>query len=309
MNNKNICVMSFDIGIKNMAYCTFVSNKGQMNISDWSILNITKSEIENIPKENKCSCIIGNKTKICNKKAIYEKNGKYYCAIHAKSTGNWIIPVKKIQKGALKKLKKDELFNLGCEYNILVDDDLKLIKSLMLEKITNFFISKCFVKIDKCIEPNSGDINLIILGRNMKRLLDKVQYLDQVTHVILENQISPIASRMKTIQGMLAQYFIMKYEDKIHISFVSSSNKLKIFPLVADGEMITNKYKRHKNDAIFHTVNILEKNAQFSSWSEKMLSNKKDDLADCFLQGIWYLKKENYITIDNIYKLDTNSNR
>ena len=44
--------------------------------------------------------------------------------------------------------------------------------------------------------------------------------------VIIENQISTIASRMKTLQGMISQYFIMKGIPSIE--FISSINKLKI---------------------------------------------------------------------------------
>ena len=40
--------------------------------------------------------------------------------------------------------------------------------------------------------------------------MNKLPDIESITHVFIENQISPIANRMKTIQGMLAQYFIMK---------------------------------------------------------------------------------------------------
>jgi regulator of replication initiation timing len=62
----------------------------------------------------------------------------------------------------------------------------------------------------------------------MKVLLDQVPGIDQVTTVIIENQISTIATRMKSIQAMLAQYFIMR-NTEIAIEFVSSANKLKEF--------------------------------------------------------------------------------
>ena len=46
----------------------------------------------------------------------------------------------------------------------------------------------------------------------------------QLHYVIIENQISPIANRMKSIQGMLTQYFITK--DVPHIEYISAINKL-----------------------------------------------------------------------------------
>ena len=44
----------------------------------------------------------------------------------------------------------------------------------------------------------------------MRFALNKLIENQTPTHVIIENQISPIANRMKTIQGMITQYFIMK---------------------------------------------------------------------------------------------------
>jgi hypothetical protein len=46
--------------------------------------------------------------------------------------------------------------------------------------------------------------------------------------VLIENQISPIAKRMKDVQVLLTQYFIMKSDETV-IIYVSSSNKLKLF--------------------------------------------------------------------------------
>ena len=73
----------------------------------------------------------------------------------------------------------------------------------------------------------ASEIDLIDIGKNMKIELDKFNF-NEIEHIVIENQLSPLASRMKTIQGMLAQYFIMKYEGK-EIHFVSSANKLKQF--------------------------------------------------------------------------------
>jgi len=48
---------------------------------------------------------------------------------------------------------------------------------------------------------------------------------------------------MKTIQGMLAQYFIMRGQPNIVIEFVSSSNKLKDFVMEKN-----TTYTQHKKD-------------------------------------------------------------
>jgi hypothetical protein len=48
----------------------------------------------------------------------------------------------------------------------------------------------------------------------------------ELDYIIIENQISTIATRMKSIQCMLSQFFIIKHPYS-QIEFISSTNKLK----------------------------------------------------------------------------------
>jgi hypothetical protein len=126
---------------------------------------------------------------------------------------------------------------------------------------------------------------------------------------------------MKTIQGMLAQYFIIR-DENIAIDFVSSSNKLKQFSGISlskmenilENTMKTNEntaenatekttipgtnpdYKKHKIDGVLYCSRILSNNDFLNQWRTSLDTKKKDDLADCFLQGLWYLKQKNIIT-------------
>lgn len=309
---KPMCLLSFDIGIKNLSYCMISSNNHDVIIKDWKILDISKEESTPILESKKCNCI--NKIKknqdnnICGKKAKYEKLGILYCETHAKTSDRFIIPCKEIEKKSLNKLKKIELFNIGIKYNILKHENIIQTKKDIMERIDEFLLVKCFIPLKFSKPINASDINLITLGRNMKKLLDEVPELDKVTHIILENQISTIAIRMTCIQSMLMQYFIMKLDESVHIQFVSSLNKLKIFPR-RDIKDNKDKYKQHKEDSIYHTKKILEKNNELSSWlilfNDSSSIKKLDDLSDSCLQGIWYLNHIKYLIINETYILSS----
>ena len=152
-------------------------------------------------------------------------------------------------------------------------------------------LNKKNVVVSECIpikNINAKDISLIDIGIAIKERLEKYYDdfdLSTVSKVLIENQISPIANRMKTIQGMLAQYFIMKNES-INIKFISSQNKLKYFEKEGTG------YKENKKNAITYAVEMLKKYNLYHQWNGHLEVKKKDDLADCFLQGIWYLENK-----------------
>tara|TARA_Y100000389_G_C17088076_1_gene329925 strand:- start:129 stop:590 length:462 start_codon:yes stop_codon:yes gene_type:complete len=142
----------------------------------------------------------------------------------------------------------------------------------------------------------------------MKEQLNNIENIQDIKYAIIENQISPIATRMKTVQGMLAQYFIMLNEEII-IEFVSSSHKLKQFSELkidvrehcienANNENNTQTnpdYKKHKKDGVYYCSLMIDANEYFKNWKDTLNTKKKDDLADSFLQGIWYLKHKKII--------------
>jgi hypothetical protein len=99
----------------------------------------------------------------------------------------------------------------------------------------------------------------------------------------------------------LAQYFIMSYND-IGVEFVSSSNKLKMFSKEKTETSSEEKtqgqiYKTHKKDGVFYCEQVLASGKWPTDLWTTCEKKKKDDLADCFLQGIWWLQKEDLISI------------
>ena len=310
-------LISFDIGIKNMAYCILSTDASNIEILDWNVLNLMDSEQ---PKKI-CTCVIPPKSKkhqpkSCTKVAKFQKSGNYYCEKHAKSNTQYFMPTKQTSMASLKKLKLEELLRIGISHTLFINIEnfTKLNKPKILDIVSSFYEKKNLEPIVFKKSKTAGDTDLIKIGKNMKELLNNVVGIDEITHVVIENQISPIANRMKTIQGMLAQYFIMKNSD-IEIEFVSSANKLKQFekkkienisneneskndvieniltePENTSKNVTTNpNYKEHKRDGVFYCSQILEINSCFHSWKNALDTKKKDDLADSFLQGIWYL--------------------
>lgn len=299
--------ISFDIGIKNMAYC-ILDISSHLIIKDWAVLNLMAAE----PVVQVCTCSTSNKSKKnplvkpCLKLAKYTKNCQFYCDKHAKAETQFMIPQKQFLASNLKKQKVQELIHLGKTHGLENLTDLK--KDKIVEVLARHFDQRCFQPIIAVKSKTAGETDLIQIGRNMKEQLDRIDRIENLTniqYVVIENQISPIANRMKTIQGMLAQYFIMK-APHCHIEFVSSSHKLKQFVQVSENKLTTNSYKQNKADGIHYCTKLLEKNAELagSQMFAESTSKKKDDLADCFLQGLWYFKHKNIITYADDLKIN-----
>ena len=96
---------SFDVGIKNMAYCIFDCSGTRANIVEWNVINLMDKEVKHI-------CNQTTKNKICKKKAVYRKGNLFFCNKHAEKS-DYFLPNTKFSYTNLKKLKKDELILLG----------------------------------------------------------------------------------------------------------------------------------------------------------------------------------------------------
>lgn len=287
-------LLSIDVGIKNLAYCLFyISDNTTINIIDWKIINLCE-------EKKTCNCIIDNKKRnkeldndyklntTCNKSAKYFINNKYFCLVHAKKS-SYIIPSINTDIINYKKLNNIELKEICRKYNIINknnNENNNENKSSLQKMIKNFLIENLLQNVSNI---SSNDMSLIEIGISIVNKLDFDLDL-YADIIIIENQISPIANKMKCIQGMIAQYFIMR--DMKNIIFVSAINKLKKF---------TNKklsYSERKKLSIQVTDSILT-NYNLTNWNNffnlSKTHKKKDDLADCFLQGIWYMEKEKYI--------------
>lgn len=214
-------ILSFDVGIKNLAYCLSHIDNNNLRLIDWNSIDLSH--------KHTCS--------FCKDPAVYKSKDSFICDKHKKEKNYKII-----------RKNTKEITNTHCE---------------------------------KIKTKSASKIDLIELGRNMKTSFDILFKDKHIDIVIIENQISRIAMRMKSLQGMIAQYFIDI--DCPEIKFVSSKNKLKLF---IDKQKTT--YKERKTLAIQHTMKLLNKYdlPQTDFFKEH---NKKDDLADSFLQLLYYI--------------------
>ena len=293
----SIKIISFDIGIKNLAYCIFeISEEKKCKILDWNVLDISKEEKTT---DIFCSCILSKKNIKCNKKAKYYKNEDYYCESHAKKT-MFFLPSSEINKISLKKISLEKILELEIKYFPEIKIEYKETKIEKIERITKQIQNNSLISIIK----NKTSNDLISIGRNLYNQLILLKDLDNIEYVLIENQISPIANKMKTIQGMLAQIFIIR--NVPNIEFISSINKLRGFQKKEDlekeeKEKIKGKnpnYKQHKLDGIQYCKQWLQSdyfcNCSWNDFFDKY-PKKQDDLADSFLQGIWFLQKINIL--------------
>lgn len=278
--------LSIDVGIKNLSFCFFESDKEdkqRVQVLKWD--NINLMEIE----EQKCIEI--DKKGVCNKPAKFTKNENCYCLKHAKKS-NYIQPIAELKQSFLNKQKLQQLVDLATKYK-LHKENKQYKKNELIELLTEFSKNNC---LDVVTQKNASKSNLITIGKNIQTKFDII-FGDQVTTidiVVIENQIGPIANKMKTIQGMLAQYFIMKTNGNVDIEFISATNKLKDF-LSANEKQDKEKmsYKDRKKLGVQTCLHFVSTDHRFKEWDDFVKQHsKKDDLSDCFLQGMWYLKNK-----------------
>ena len=172
-------LISFDVGIRNMAYCIFNISDTSNNVSvlDWNIINLMDVE----PDIKKCNILLKSKNKTnskknkndiknndfieieCGKKAKYEKNGICFCEKHAK-TSNFLMPIKECSPTNLKKLKIEELQNIAIKYKIDISSITS--KKNVLETLITFFNNKCITPIS-IKKKSANDLDLISIGKNL----------------------------------------------------------------------------------------------------------------------------------------------
>lgn len=281
-------ILSIDVGIKNLAFCLFDKSptSEQFKITKWDIADISEQE-DNVL----CGFIEPNKALLeknetCNKPAKFKKDDKCFCLKHSKKQ-QVSIPTSEQKMSFINKQKIQKLLEIADKHNIKYEPKTKKVE---LIKIINEHINiNYFQPIES---KKAADVDLFNIGVNIKTKFNKLfENEGEIDYVIIENQIGPLAIRMKTIQGMIVQYFIMSNLNVKHIEFISASNKLKDCH-VKD----KTKYSDRKKLGITKCLEIITTDFRFNehvSYFNK--HKKKDDLSDSFLQGMWFLNNKKLI--------------
>ena len=300
-------VLSIDVGIRNLAYCLFECEcdslkhaSGELktpehvmqlvNIVAWDTVNLcddgTAAPAAPTPTCSTVGCKFAAK--------FAHESGPdpltvHYCTRHANASGYKMPLLPSIASAKiLKKMTLEQLKAFSGEYlSSTIPEKCEKSKMKLLQHLQDCIAAEYLVGVS--LKPkviSAASLDLITLGRNMHRRFDALPHIAAgVDVVIIENQLSTLASRMKTLQGMITQYFIMRGVPDIR--FISATNKLKLFSKEGDEEGKSDYADRKKRSMEITRALIAEHAPEHTALYDK--HKKKDDLADCFLQGVWWL--------------------
>lgn len=261
---------------------------------------------------------VNTKIKICQKKAMYqtpnstENPPNYFCKKHAENHPQFKIPDKYLlpTKTEIAKMSIEDLRNLIQQIENQNPNQIQTFfqtqnpeiktKKACIEKIEQLKTTHFFQLIPQTKKQNASHTSMLVLCQSLYNKFNQLAtQFENATHVVIENQLGSNATRMMILQGMITMYFTAHLSKPV-IAHVSSSHKLKyavsIIPHAHQSkEREKTTYKEHKQNAVLYCEQILEMHNQSQTQMFKDLKKnkadekKRDDLADCFLQGLWYL--------------------
>ena len=284
-------ILSVDVGLKNLSFCLFELLPVELSSVELSSVELESNNLKiikwdniNLSEKTEHKCIEVDKNGLCDKPAKFTKDGKCFCLKHSKKQP-FLQPSAELKSSYINKQKLQKLMDIADKYKIKYENPIK--KTNLIPLINEFITNKCFASIEK---TNASKVDLVTIGKNLQHKFDEIfcDHLSSIDIIIIENQIGPIANKMKTIQGMISQYFIMK-NNNIQIEFISASNKLKDFLPKEKEEKLD--YNQRKKLGIQTCLEIITTDCRFKEWTTFFNKHaKKDDLSDCFLQGMWFIK-------------------
>jgi hypothetical protein len=306
---ENKKIISFDVGIINLAYCIMEYDGDYLKIIKWDVINLLNLTTD----EKECSAPMLNDK--CENSVKYEINAglsKYFlCTKHKKYAD--ILKMKNDEKNnkmIYDKLSSKKSENKNTCYHSV--NDVKCNKS-GIHNLDN--IIYCSTHYKQLISKNNKfeilniktkstkDLSTDELKFNLITKLDEIKnYILNVDEVLIENQPTFKNPKMKGLSDTIYSWFMIRgISDKIinkstinKIMFICPSNKLKDFVVqeqIDVQETDRDKYKVTKKLGIQCCLSLLNQ-FKLENWKTHFLEySKKDDMADCFLQGWYYFNK------------------
>jgi hypothetical protein len=232
--DRSKLVISFDVGIINLAYCVLSLEPTGPVIYDWNIINMAGGD----PKLT-CSVTLKNRNECCKNKAFYLVNGKRkegVCLTHSKSM-----------------------------------DATSLVRNMTVANVTEAELKERLFR--------AMDSNPIFLEPCM---------------VLVEQQPLKGMEKIRGVGHALFDYFVLrgvldKGKKYTVLKFIDAKNKLTVYEGPPISCPLKTQYARNKWYAVRYCSWAIEGLTGASSYFQNF-GQKKDDLGDCFLQGLWYLK-------------------
>ncbi len=292
-------ILSWDVGIINLAYCLLNVDGEKWEIEDWGIINLTNRE------SLKCvTC--GKNASCCTEVDGKSKEEQYYCKKHIPK--DFVVP------------EFDDIFEIcnneiKCQWG---ESDESLKECVKKSKYKHKITGKCYCtahaksfykkvidsyKVKSLKKKAVGSIDIDVLKVELIKKLEERNDFLNVDSILIENQPSMKNPKMKAISSTLYDYFLIRgifdkerlQSNVKNVKFMSPSNKLKLADDSDSKKLIKLKgneaksYKLTKSLGVKYCRELISK---YDNWVGVFEQHKKkDDLADCFLQGLYYIMK------------------
>jgi hypothetical protein len=252
-------ILSVDVAIKHLSFCILDGTK----IIDWKLIDLLQgSEIKQL-----CTGIKKAGSTCTNNAKWIDTKNQAYCEIH------------KTNAPDLRGLNKKLSCRCGALARYISKDNVGYCQT---HKTNN---AERWYTVD-----NINDLELRIL---LFKKLDEFDF-SNISTVLIERQPKLATEKMRSLAYAIFDYFIIKIgmrNEPFVVEWIDPKNKLYVYsgPIIECS--IKNQYDRNKWFACKYCAwNLLRYNE--TEYTKFFLENKKqDDLADCYLQGLYYTQK------------------
>lgn len=248
-------IVSFDIGLRNLAVCVLEgTSRNDITLLHWEVIDVMAEAVG----LQKPVCYK------CKKSANWVQNGTYACKPHTTRTGS--VPT----KTSLNKKSLLDLQTIGASLEIVGHTKKQLVDTLYAHYKTNTWT--------RCVKSTKHTSVVDFAEPISKCLESRLSIWKDADWIAVEQQPD---KRMLCVQSMVHMWFVCQgYRCK----GVSATHKLTNIVTLQDS---TKTYSGRKKTGIVHAQQLIRE----PRWSAFMMKHpKKDDLADCYLQGLWALE-------------------